>query len=145
VLPHERWTATATVEATTLAAATDGDPATLWEAAIARGKVPALTIDLGEVRQVAGVRCAVPLERAAGVQWSRVELSEDGAHFTRAPAGFEPESLTALYDAPMTVGTWEARFAPRPARWIKLSNEELAFWSGEWVIGELDVLVPPES
>jgi hypothetical protein len=144
-LPQRGWTASSTVANETLRAAADGDPATLWTAAVARGKPPALTIDLGTVRPVAGVRCTTPLERAAGVQWSRVELSTDGVAFTPAPAGFEPESLAALYDAPDTVRAWEARFPPQPARFVRLTNVELAFWSGDWIVGELDVLVPRSS
>jgi len=141
-LPRDGWTLTATVAPETLSAATDRDPDTLWVASVPQGAVPFVTIDLGAVRDVAGVRCAVPFERAAGVQWSRVELSEDGAHFTTAPAGFEPESLAALYADPARVHVWEARFPPRAVRWVRLSNRDLSFWSGEWVIGELDVLTP---
>jgi len=141
-LPHDEWTASATIEADTLEALRDGDAATLWEAAVARGKPPTLTVDLGRVRSVAGVRCRAPLERAAGVQWSRVQTSEDGTTWSLAPAGFEPDSLEALYAAPEQVHAWEALFPPRPARFVRLLNNELAFWSGEWVIGELDVLVP---
>ena len=144
-LAHDGWAVSATVAAATLGVATDGDPATLWEAPVARGHPPSLTIDLGAVRPVAGVRCTTPLERAAGVQWSRVELSTDGTRFALAPAGFEPESLAALYDAPKSVRAWEARFPAWPARFVRLTNNELAFWSGEWVIGELDVLVPGSS
>jgi hypothetical protein len=40
------------------------------------------------------------------------------------------------------VHAWDARFPAVPARFVRLVNAELAFWSGEWVIGELDVLVP---
>ncbi len=71
-----------------------------------------------------------------------LELSADGTHFTLAPVGFEPDSLRTLYDAPEQVHDWEARFPPQRARCVKLSNPDLAFWGGEWVIGELDVLEP---
>ncbi len=141
-LPRDGWTLAASTGDGPLRALVDGHDDTLWSVTVPRGETPSLTIDLGAAYDVAGVRCRTPLDRAAGVQWSRVELSEDGTTFTTAPAGFEPDSLRALYDAPDTVRFWEARFPPRRARWVRLSNADLAFWSGEWVIGELDVLVP---
>jgi hypothetical protein len=141
-LARDGWTIATTLGGTALRALVDGRADTLWSVTVPRGQTPALTIDLGAVHDVAGVRCRTPLERAAGVQWSRVELSEDGTRFTTAPAGFEPDSLAALYDAPDTVRFWEARFPPRRARWVRLSNTDLAFWGGEWTIGDLDVLAP---
>ena len=144
-LPRDGWTIATPQGRTALRALIDGHADTLWSVTVARGETPSLTIDLGAVHDVAGVRCRTPLEQSAGVQWSRVELSEDGTHFATAPAGFEPDSLAALYAAPDTVRYWEARFPPRRARWVRLTNADLAFWSGEWVIGELDVLVPASS
>jgi hypothetical protein len=141
-LARDGGTIATTLGGTALRALVDGRADTLWSVTVPRGQTPALTIDLGAVHDVAGVRCRTPLERAAGVQWSRVELSEDGTRFTTAPAGFEPDSLAALYDAPDTVRFWEARFPPRRARWVRLSNADLAFWGGEWTIGDLDVLAP---
>jgi hypothetical protein len=144
-LPREGWAITTPPGGTDARALVDGNADTLWSVTVPRFQTPSLTIDLGAVREVAGVRCRTPLDRAAGVQWSRIELSVDGTHFTTAPAGFEPDSLAALYAAPDAVRDWEARFAPRPARWVRLRNEDLAFWSGEWTIGELDVLTPARS
>jgi hypothetical protein len=141
-LPRDGWTIASSASGTRLRALIDGKPDTLWSVDVARGQTPSLTIDLGAAHDVAGIRCTVPLDRAAGVQWSRVELSDDGTHYATAPAGFEPDSLAALYDAPDTVRWWDARFPPRRARWVRLTNADLAFWTGEWTIGELDVLAP---
>lgn len=141
-LPRATWTATASIETETLPALADGDPDTRWTVQVPHGVVPSLTIDLGTVRPVAGIRVTTPLERAAGVQSSRVQLSDDGRDFTLAPAGFEPDSLRALYEAPATVRYWEVRFPPRAVRFVRLSNGELSFWGGEWTIGELEVLAP---
>jgi hypothetical protein len=96
------------------------------------------------VRSLAGIRITTPLEHAPGVQWSRVQLSNDGTTFSLAPAGFEPDSLTTLYEAPQRVRYWELRFPPREARWIRLSNGELAFWGGDWTIAELEILEPSD-
>ena len=139
------WTVTATVATDALAALRDGDPTTEWSAVVSGGvgsAPPSLTIDLGSIRTVTGLRCDTPIDAALGVYLTRISLSSDGEHFTPAPAAFEPETLEALYERPASVHLWNARFPPEPARYVRLSNGELAFWSGRWTIGELEVLVP---
>jgi hypothetical protein len=146
-LPRDGWTITASSGGSPTRALVDGNADTLWTITVPYGvtATPTLTIDLGAEYDVVGVRCRAPVERASGVAWSRVELSEDGTSFTPVPTGFEPDSLAALYEAPATVHSWEARFPPRRARWVRLTNGDLAFWGGEWVIGELEVLVPART
>jgi hypothetical protein len=141
-LPRDGWRMETTLDPNGLERLRDGDPTTAWGAPVAFGTSAALTIDLGATRAIAGVRCTTPLATAAGVHLSRVELSDDGARFVLAPAGFEPDSLQALYDAPESVRWWEARFPTTPARWVRLTAGERAFWAGPWTIAELDVLAP---
>lgn len=143
-LPRASWSAADSAGTRTLDALADGDATTRWTLAVERRTptAPHLTLDLGRSRPVAGVRVTAPLEDADATQWSRVLLSDDGVTFTLAASGFEPDSFAALYEAPARIRWWEARFPPRPARYVRLTNAELAFWGGTWTIAELDVLAP---
>ena len=116
--------------------------ATRWGGPVDFGTSPTLTVDLGASHAITGVRCTTPLDVAGGVHLSRIELSDDGERFTLAPAGFEPDSLSALYEAPDAVHSWEARFPTTSARFVRLAAGERSFWAGPWTIGELDVLAP---
>jgi hypothetical protein len=108
----------------------------------ADGALPALTIDLGTVRPLAGVRC-VPLRPdpdAPGIHLARVELSSDGVRWEPAPAAFEPDSLETLFARPADVRFYEARFPARAARFVRLVNPEIAFLRGRWELAEVEVL-----
>src|SRR6185295_4592868 len=79
-VPADRgsWTVTATVAADALAALRDGDPTTEWSALVSGGAgsaPPSLTIDLGSIRTVTGLRCDTPIDAALGVYLTRVSLS----------------------------------------------------------------------
>jgi hypothetical protein len=141
-MPREGWRIATTLDAADVDRLRDGDATTHWGGPVTFGARETLTIDLGTARAVAGVRCTTPIAEAGGVHLSRIELSDDGERFALAPAGFEPDSLQALYNAPETIRFWEARFPPTPARFVRLTSGERSFWAGPWTIGELDVLVP---
>jgi hypothetical protein len=100
-----------------------------------------VTIDLGAVRTVAGVRSTTGSD-PAGIYGAEVATSLDGVAWTPTDARFSPDSLATLFARPADVCFWEARFRARPARWIRLTNPRLSFWGGTWQLGEIDVLAP---
>jgi hypothetical protein len=141
-LDRTGWTLAATGEAGALPALLDGDPRTVWSVAAPPGAVPSLTIDLGAVRTVSGVRCVADPVDASGVYLAEIATSVDGSEWIPTEARFSPDSLATLFARPADVRFWEARFAPRPARWVRLTNARLGFWGGTWRLAEVDVLAP---
>ncbi|HXJ33121.1 MAG TPA: discoidin domain-containing protein [Candidatus Eisenbacteria bacterium] len=128
-----------------LAALEDDDPRTVWQLAVERGAVPSLTIDLGVARMVAGVRCVGGSLDSVGVYLADVETSVDGTEWTPTGARFDPDSLPALFAHPADVRWWDARFTPRPARWVRLTNARLGNRTGTWELAEVDVLTLAEG
>lgn len=118
----------------------DDDPATRWRVQAGAEAVPSLVIDLGAVRTVAGVRCVADPGDLAGVYLAEVATSLDGAAWTPSDARFDPDALDVLFARPADVRHWDARLAPCPARFIRLTNPALAFWGGTWSLAEIDVL-----
>ncbi|HWP65764.1 MAG TPA: hypothetical protein VNO26_07620, partial [Candidatus Limnocylindria bacterium] len=78
-----------------------------------------------------------------GVYAAEVATSLDGTSWTPSDARFVPDSLATLFERPRDVRYWEARFPPRVARWVRLTNPRLRFWSGTWELAEVDVLARP--
>jgi F5/8 type C domain-containing protein len=141
-LPRTGWTLAATAGADALPALLDGDPATRWRVDAERDAPPSLTVDLGAVHSVAGVRCGRGGLEAFGVHLADVATSIDGVAWTPTGAQFEPDSLVTLFARPVDVRWWEARFPAVDARFVRLTNPRLAFFGGPWEIAELDVLTP---
>ena len=144
-LARADWTLAAPGTAATLAALLDGDPGTTWRVTAEPGAAPSLTIDLGAVRTVDGVRCVAGSSDASGVYLSDVATSTDGREWTPTEGRFGPDSLATLFARPAEVRFWEARFAPRAARWVRLTNPRLGVWGGTWEFAEIDVLAPASS
>jgi len=141
-LDRTGWTLTATGEEATVPALLDGDPQTVWRVAATPGAVPSLTIDLGAVRMVSGVRCVAGSVDATGLYLAEIATSVDGTEWAPTEARFSPDSLATLFARPADVRFWEARFVPRRARWVRLTNARLSFWTGTWQLAEVDVLTP---
>jgi len=141
-LPRAGWTLAASGAESILPALVDGDPRTIWRVPAAPGAVPSLTIDLGSVRTITGVRCVAGSVAAAGLYLAEIATSTDGAEWTPTEARFSPDSLATLFARPADVRFWDARFAPRRARWVRLTNARLSFWTGTWQLAEIDVLTP---
>jgi hypothetical protein len=141
-LPRADWTLVAPGTETARAALVDGDPRTTWQVTAEPGAAPSLAIDLGTVRTIDGVRCFAGPSDAAGIYSAEVATSTDGSEWTPTDARFDPDSLATLFARPADVRFWEARFAPRAARWVRLTNPRLSFWTGTWVLAEIDVLTP---
>src|SRR5262249_20748646 len=103
--------------------------------------LPQLTIDLGAVRTVAGVRCTSNADPVS-IYAAEVATSLDGVTWTPSEARFTPDSLDVLFARPAEVRFWDARFPPREARWVRLTNPRVGFWGGTWELAEIDVLAP---
>ncbi|MGH7893380.1 MAG: hypothetical protein ACREQL_01870, partial [Candidatus Binatia bacterium] len=147
VVPVERvaWHLEANAGAAMLPSLHDGDPRTVWRIVAERSTPPSVVVDLDRVVVVAGVRCIPGAPDAPGIYLADVSTSLDDATWTPTDARFEPDALQALFDHPAGVRSWEAHFAPRDARYVRLTNPRLAFWGGAWEIAELDVLTPAEG
>jgi hypothetical protein len=141
-IDRSAWMLTASAAEAILPALVDGDPTSTWQVTTVAGVVPSITIDLGAVHDVAGVRCVAGPRDGGGVYRARVETSLDGDHWMPTESRFAPDSLKTLFARPAEVRFWDARFAPRAARWVRLSNAQLAFWTGTWQLAEVNVLVP---
>jgi hypothetical protein len=107
----------------------------------AQDGVPSLTIDVGAVRTIVGVRCTSNADPVS-VYAAEVATSLDGVTWTPTDARFVPDSLAVLFAQPAEVRFWDARFAAREARWVRLTNPRVAFWGGTWELAEIDVLAP---
>jgi len=141
-IPRDAWHVAATLAETTVAALTDGDRTTAWGARIPFRSKPSLTIDLGGARRVTGIRC-VPLDPGEiGTASARAEVSTDGDTWEALGAAFEPESFETLLRAPTRMRWWEMRFPTEQVRFVRLTNEEAAFWGDTWRIAELDIVAP---
>jgi hypothetical protein len=144
-LPRTGWTLDASGAEAALPALLDGDARTTWLLAPAQGTVPSLTVDLGAVRTVVGVRCAGGALDATGVYLADVATSLDRTTWTPTDARFDPDALATLFTRPADVRFWEARFPPRAARWVRLTNARAVFRGATWELGELDVLTPGDG
>ncbi len=142
VLPRAGWRLTASDAEGALPAVVDGDAASVWRVVAERPRIPWLMIDLGRVAPVAGLRAVSGAPDAPGLYLADIETSLDGDSWTATSARFDPESLQMLFQRPSEMRRWEARFAPRDARFVRLTNPRLAFWGAAWEIAELDVLTP---
>lgn len=124
-----------------LAPLVDGDPATVWSYAMTPGApVPRLVVDLGRPRPVSGVRVTPGALDAPGTYLATIELSDDGVAWTPVDAWLVPPDMAAFARAPQDTTAFVARFPTRRARYVRLSNPELAFWGGPWEMGGLDML-----
>jgi hypothetical protein len=141
-LPRTGWSLDASDGRSMLAALVDGDARSVWRVEASRAAPPWLSVDLGAVASVTGVRCMRGPVDEPGVYLADVQTSLDGVTWTTTPARFEPDSLATLYQHPDEVRWWEARFPATNARYVRLVNARLAFWGGAWEIADLDVLTP---
>ena len=115
--------------------ALDGDPATAWRVGLGtrRHEAPWLLVDLGREENLSGLRLQPGAESHSS--WSiRVETSVDGEAFEPAARELQPESLRTFIDRP-EAARFEARFPPRPARYVRLTNP--GFWADTWSVAEL--------
>jgi hypothetical protein len=141
-LPREGWTVRASLAPAALPALHDGDRRTAWrgDTLADRRSAPWLEVDLGREWPVAGVRCVPADANAPGIYLARIELSPDGARWEPVAAEFRPDSLATLLHRPGELAFYEARFATRVARAVRLVSPAIAFPGWPWEIAELDVL-----
>jgi hypothetical protein len=140
-LPRTGWRLDASQSQESLPALIDGDLSTVWRVLAGRkARTPWITVDLGGAWPIAGVRCTPVWADAPGVYFALVEVSSDGIRWERIGSRFRPDSLEALLEQPALVQYYEARFPTREARYVRLTNPEVAFWGWPWEIAELEIL-----
>lgn len=117
----------------------DGDDHTAWTIVDMRTP-PSLTIDLGAPALIGAVRCAPTTGVDRMIFNTALEGSTNGLNWQLVPAVFEPDDWDALVRHPATLRYYEARFPPRPLRWLRLTNQPAWIGHEPWTIAELDVL-----
>jgi hypothetical protein len=140
-LGREGWKISATTDAEDANLMLDGDPLTRWSATASESSHPALTLDLGRSETVSGVYLSLGGKPVTAFRRLLVETSSDGQSWELAkdaswdfPISFRPDGQVSVMpdDVQMVL------FAPRPARWLRLTLLE-TFPGQIWTVAELDV------
>jgi hypothetical protein len=140
-LGREGWKISATTDAEDADLMLDGDLLTRWSAAADESSHPSLRLDLGRDQTISGVYLDLGGQPNAAFRHLLVETSRDGESWELAkdaswdfPISFRPDGQVSVMpdDVQMVL------FAPRPARWLRLTLLE-AFPGQIWTVAELDV------
>lgn len=118
---------------------TDGDARTAWSTPSQRGSEHVI-LDLGRSADVGGVDLAVGPFVAEFPRELAVDHSPDGVVWTTAWQGHTAAALVASAIATPTAPVIAVRFAPAPARFVRL--RQVATSTRPWAIADVRVLAP---
>lgn len=140
-LDRTRWVVAASSSVEQAENVRDADPSTSWHTqGLGPGKIPWLRVDLDAEVPVTGLRVLPGPADVFGVSVPEIEVSLDAVSWQGLGALLHPESFRDFLEHPRARQYFEARFAPRPARYVRLISPTVAFWGGSWDVAELEVL-----
>jgi hypothetical protein len=119
----------------------DGDPLTRWSATPSEFSHPALTLDLGRSETITGIYLGLGRQPTTAFRQLLVEASSDGESWELVKDASWDFPISFRTDGQVSVMPDDVQmvlFAPRPARWLRLTLLQ-AFSGQSWTVAELDV------